>query len=170
MIVFRNIFCYAGWKSLYIPIAIIKLSGLNVFIYSVEGVGPINVRPSVLIDFPICNICICIPLRTWFVQTGCVVSAFTYGADKARMAGKHQQPDLPSWYCCTFTNCTVKFSHWWMTWCIVVRLSLVIWSVCAFMRSGAWLWTAICREGGAFAFSAIRLKLAFSKIPYCTFK
>ncbi len=27
-----------------------------------------------------------------------------------------------------------------------------------------------CREGGTFAFSAIRLKLAFSQISYCTFK
>ncbi len=27
-----------------------------------------------------------------------------------------------------------------------------------------------CREGGMFAFSAIRLKLAFSEISYCTFK
>ncbi len=32
---------------------------------------------------------------------------------------------------------------------------------------GAWLWTR--REGGTFAFSAIRLKLAFSEISYCTF-
>ncbi len=27
----QNLFCYAGWTSLHIPIAIIKLSGLNVF-------------------------------------------------------------------------------------------------------------------------------------------
>ncbi len=53
-------FCYACWKSLHIPIAIIKLSSLNVFIYSVEGIGPRNVHPiktlgsSVLIVFPIC--------------------------------------------------------------------------------------------------------------------
>ncbi len=31
MIVFRNICCCAGWKSLHIPIAIIMISGLNVF-------------------------------------------------------------------------------------------------------------------------------------------
>ncbi len=31
---------YAGWKSLHIPIAITKLSDLNVFILSVEGVVP----------------------------------------------------------------------------------------------------------------------------------
>ncbi len=62
-------------------------------------------------------------------------------ADSARMAGKHQQPDLPSWY-------------WTHRSCI----------------QEAWLWTAICREGGTFAFSAISLKLAFSKIFYCTFK
>ncbi len=41
---------------------------------------------------------------------------------------------------------------------------------CLYMRSGAWLWIAICREGRTFAFSAIRLKLAFSKMSYCTFK
>ncbi len=35
----------------------------------------------------------------------------TSSADRARMAGKHQQPDLSSWYCSTFTNCTIKFSH-----------------------------------------------------------
>ncbi len=34
----------------------------------------------------------------------------------------------------------------------------------------AWLWTAICMEGGTFAFSAIRIKLAFSQMSYCTFK
>ncbi len=36
-------------------------------------------------------------------------------ADRARMAGKHQQLDLPSWYYSTFTNCTIKFSHQLMT-------------------------------------------------------
>uniref|UniRef100_A0A8C2AMU1 Spectrin beta chain n=1 Tax=Cyprinus carpio TaxID=7962 RepID=A0A8C2AMU1_CYPCA len=29
----------------------------------------------------------------------------------ARITGKQQQPDLPSWYCSTFTNCAIKFSH-----------------------------------------------------------
>ncbi len=64
VIVFRKVFCYAGWKSLHIPIAIIKLSGLNVFIciyiFCGRRIGPRNVRPikklgpSVLIGFPIC--------------------------------------------------------------------------------------------------------------------
>ncbi len=37
------------------------------------------------------------------------------------------------------------------------------------MRSGGVALDGDCREGGTFAFSAIRLKLAFSKISYCTF-
>ncbi len=49
-------------------------------------------------------------------------------ASRARMAGKHQQSDLPFWYCTTFTNCSMMFSHRWIT-INVVMLSLVIWSV-----------------------------------------
>ncbi len=37
------------------------------------------------------------------------------------------------------------------------------------MRSGGVALDGDCREGGTFAVSAIRLKLAFSKISYCTF-
>ncbi len=37
------------------------------------------------------------------------------------------------------------------------------------MRSGDVALDGDCREGGKFAFSAIRLKLAFSKIFYYTF-
>ncbi len=33
-------FCYIGWMSLHVSIVITKLSGLNVFILSVEGVEP----------------------------------------------------------------------------------------------------------------------------------
>ncbi len=66
-------------------------------------------------------------------------------ADRARMAGIHQQPDLPSLYCSTFTNCAIKFI-------------------------GGVAVDSVCREGGTLAFSAIRLKLAFSEISYCTFK
>ncbi len=51
-------------------------------------------------------------------------------------------------------------------WCIFVMLCLVC--VHIYVQE-AWVWTVICREGGAFAFSAIRLKLAFSKMSYCTF-
>ncbi len=36
---------------------------LSVFIYSVEGVGPRNVRPIKTLG-PSVNVCICIPLRT----------------------------------------------------------------------------------------------------------
>ncbi len=38
------------------------------------------------------------------------------------------------------------------------------------MRSGGVALDADCRVGGTFAFSAIRLKTAFSKISYCIFK
>ncbi len=38
------------------------------------------------------------------------------------------------------------------------------------MRAGGVALDGDCREGGMFAFSAIRLKLAFSEISYCTFK
>ncbi len=53
------------------------------------------------------------------------------------------------------------------TWCIVIMLSLICVQICV---QEWWLWTAICREGGTFVFSAIRLKLKvkFSEI-YCTF-
>ncbi len=37
------------------------------------------------------------------------------------------------------------------------------------MRSGGVALDSDCREGGTFAFSAIRLKLAFSEISNCTF-
>ncbi len=58
---------------------------LSVFIYSVEAVGPRNVRPiktlgpSVLIGFPTClSMYVLAYLCTLFVQTGCVISAFTH--------------------------------------------------------------------------------------------
>ncbi|XP_058623827.1 cytosolic purine 5'-nucleotidase isoform X1 [Onychostoma macrolepis] len=51
------------------------------------------------------NVCICIPLRTRFAQTGYVISAITHTiADRARMAGKHQQPDLLSWHLDSSSN------------------------------------------------------------------
>ncbi len=34
--------------------------------------------------------------------------------DRARMADKHQQPSLPSWYCRTFTKSSITFSQRWM--------------------------------------------------------
>ncbi len=127
-------FCYVGWKSLHIPIVIIKLSGLNVFIYSVEGVGPRNVRPikklgpSILIGFPTC-------LSTYVFAYLCADRIrhqrdHTCCADRARMADKHQQPDLPSWYCSTFTNCTIKFSHRWMTHDVAQRFPVPVLEVC----------------------------------------
>ncbi len=128
MIAFRNIFCYSGWKSLHILIAIIKLSGLNVFICIYIFCGRCrtkkcssnqNARSKRFnwLSYLSVNVCICIPPRTLFAQTWYVISAFTHAVQTARMAGKHQQPNLPSWYCSTFTNCAIKFSHRWMTCC-----------------------------------------------------
>ncbi len=59
---------------------------LSVFIYSVEGVGPINVHPIKMlgpkhfncISYLPVNVYICIPLRTMFAQTGYVIDAFTH--------------------------------------------------------------------------------------------
>ncbi len=114
---FRNIFCYAGWKSLHTPIAIIKLSGLNVFIYSVEGVGHRNVRPikmlipSVLIDFPTClSTCVFAYLCAPSSCRQDTSSTHSRTLCRQRKWQTNQQPDLPSWYCSTFTNCTIKFS------------------------------------------------------------
>ncbi len=45
-------------------------------------------------------------------------------ADRARRAGKHQQPNLPSWNCSTFTNCAIKFSHRWMIHEVPQRFSI----------------------------------------------
>ncbi len=51
MIVFRNIFCYAGWKSLHIPIAIIKLSSLMVLFHCIVRHGTVQYG-SLLFFFP----------------------------------------------------------------------------------------------------------------------
>ncbi len=122
MIVFRKVFCYAGWKSLHIPIAIIKLSGLNVFIciyiFCGRRIGPRNVRPikklgpSVLIGFPIC-------LSTYVLAYLCAPCSRRQDTSSARsrtlLQTEREWPDLPSWFCNTFTYCTIKFSHRWMT-------------------------------------------------------
>ncbi len=117
MIVFRNIFCYSGWKSLHILIAIIKLSGLNVFIYSVEGVGPRNVRPSVLIVFSTC-------LLTYVFAYLCAPCSRRHDTSSVRSLtlcrqrenGRQTSTTRSSFlYCSTFTNCAIKFSHRWMT-------------------------------------------------------
>ncbi len=72
-----NIFCYAGWKSHHIPIAIIKLSGLNVCICIYIFCGRRRTKRCSsnqnvqsehyerLSYLPV-NTCICIPLRTLF--------------------------------------------------------------------------------------------------------
>ncbi len=88
MIWFKNI-CYADWKSLHIPIASTKISGLNVFLSLVEGVRPYNVcqiisfctRATILLP---ANVCISIPPHTLFVQTWYFISAFS---DRARIKG-----------------------------------------------------------------------------------
>ncbi len=135
---------------------------LYVFIHSVEGVGTRNVRKSILIGFPTFLLTyvlayLCAP--GWCRQDTSPARVHVLYADRAN---KHCWQTSTTWS--SFTNCTIVFS-----WCIVVMLSLIIWCSCSCVQ-GAWLWMVICREGGTFAFSAIRLKLAFSKISYCTFK
>ncbi len=147
-----------------------------VFVYSVEGVGPRNVHPiktlilSILIDFPTClSTCICIPLRTWSAQTGYVISAFTYTihiqSENGRQTSTNRSSFLVSQY--FYQLCYNVFSPVNDMWCIVIVLSLVVWSVCIHVFRGRGFGQRL--QGGTFAFSAIRLKLAFSKISYCTF-
>ncbi len=110
-------FCYSGWNSLHILIAIIKLSGLNLFIYSVEDLGPRNVRPSVLIVFPTC---ISIPLRTLINHN--TSSARSRTLCRQRQENINNPIFLPGvGYGSTFTKCAIKFSHRWMTHVVAVH-------------------------------------------------
>ncbi len=137
MIVFRIFVCYSGWKSLHILIAIIKLSGLNVFICiyifcrrcrtkkcsSNQNAWSerFNWLPTCLSTYVLAYLCAPCSRRqdsSSRVHVRC--------ADRARMADKHQQPDLPSWYCSTFTNCAIKFSHWWMTHDVARRFPIPV--------------------------------------------
>ncbi len=133
----QKYFCYAGWKSLHIPIAIIKLSGLNVFICVYIFCGRHrtkkcssnqNVRYENyerLAYLPV-NICVCIPLYTLFAQTGFFISVFTY----AMQTEWEWQANI--------NNLIFLPGIAYDTWCIVVMLSLVVWSVCihVFRRRG----------------------------------
>ncbi len=71
---FRNIFCYAAGKSLHILIAIIKLSGLNVFIWIYILCGRCRTKKCSsnqnarsehfnCLSCLLVNLCISIPLR-----------------------------------------------------------------------------------------------------------
>ncbi len=94
---------------------------LSVFIYSVEGVGQRNVRPiktlgsSVLIVSPTCLLTcefayLCAP-GSRRQDTSSVRSRTPLQTEREWL----QKPDLPSWFCSTFTNCTITFSHRGMT-------------------------------------------------------
>ncbi len=50
------------------------------------------------------------------------------------------------------------------------NIYIICYHYSAYMSSGGMALVANCRAGGTFAFSAIRLKFAFSKMSYCTFK
>ncbi len=107
MIVFRNIFCYSGWKSLHIPIAIIKSSGLNVFICIYTFCGRRGTKKcssnqnarserfNWLSYLPV-NVYICIPMRTRFAQTGYVISAITHAVqtERERQANIKNHPGI----------------------------------------------------------------------------
>ncbi len=120
---------------------------------------------------PLLQVCVHFVKYREHISLLVILCIIVYVTNKANlsssdMSGKHQQPDLPSWYWCAFTNCARKFSRVKDIRCIVVMLSLI----CERIRTqGVWIWTVICSEEGTFTFSAIRLKLAFSKISYCTF-
>ncbi len=87
-------------------------------------------------------------------------------ADRARMAYLIFLPDVVVFLLTVLQSFLT--GEWHMMYCSnVVSGILVCERICI---QEAWLWTAICREGGTFPFSAIRLKLAFSEISYCTFK
>ncbi len=140
-----------------------------------EGVRPRNVSPiktlgpSVLIVFPTC-------LSTYvlaYLSTHPVSrrhdtssSARSCCADRARMAGKHQQPDLPSWYFSTFTNCAIKFSHRWMTHDVAQRFTVPL-SVCAF-RGRGFGWRL--QGGWDVRFQCYQAISAFSEISNSIFK
>ncbi len=138
MSVFINIFCYSGWKSLHTLIEIIMLSDLNVCICIYIFCGRCRTKKCSsnqnawlewfywLSYLPV-NVNICILLCTLFAQTRYVIKhVHARCADRARMAGKHQQPDLPSWYCGTLTSCTIKLSHWWMTHDVTQRFPIPV--------------------------------------------
>ncbi len=86
---FRNIFCYAAWKSLHILIAIIKLSGLNSFIWIYIFSGRCRTKKCSsnqntrskhfnCLSCLLVNLCFSIPLRTLFAQTYVIISVFTH--------------------------------------------------------------------------------------------
>ncbi len=85
----ETFFCYSGLKSLHILIAIIKLSGLNVFICIYIFCGRCRTKKCSsnqnarserfnCLFYLSVNVCICIPLRILFAQTRYVISAFTH--------------------------------------------------------------------------------------------
>ncbi len=175
MIVFRNNFCNAGWKSLHILLAIIKLSGLNVFICIYRFCGrhrtnkcsskqnACSERFDWLSYLPV-NMCISISLHTRFTQTGWIISEFTHVVQTKR-----------EWQ--TNINNLIFLPG------IVVLLLIVLHSFltgelnmmyCSNVVSERLI--CLCSWGpgfgrwfGTFAFSAIRLKCAFSKIFFCSF-
>ncbi len=133
-----------------------------------------NVTSVKYIFRPLLQVCVHFVKCREHISLLVILCIIVYVTNKANlsssdMSGKHQQPVLPSWYWCAFTNCARKFSRVKDIWCIVVMLSLIVWSVSihAFRGRGFERWFAV--RGGTFTFSAIRLKLAFSKISYCTF-
>ncbi len=80
---FKNIFCYADWKSLHILIAITKLSGLNdlnlIYIVCWRH-GTINLHPIIsLCPRAVLPASQCMHLQTWYV-----ISTFHYALEVER--------------------------------------------------------------------------------------
>ncbi len=143
MIFFSIFFCYAGWKSLHILIAIIKLSGLNIFIHFMciyifcerrrtkKCSSNQNARNEAFL--PACQHVI---LHT-SAQTGYIISAFTFATQTEQewQANINNLIFFPGILVLLLTVLWI-FSPVNNTWCIVVMLSLVIWSVCVHVFRG----------------------------------
>ncbi len=84
MICFKNIFCYAGWKSLHIQTAINKLSGIYVFI-------------------------ICGRRRTIKLSSNHIPRSEGYVLTACQLMYLHTSAHRLLRY---YTLCTVMFSHW----------------------------------------------------------
>ncbi len=155
MIWFKNIFCYAGWESLHISIALVKFSGLNVFICIACGrrrtqktLSNKNVRSKHYDRLP------CLPVKYVFAYlcTPCLCRHDTHQRVPSRM-----KCTVIVIFCTLYFNVmSPVYETWgylWSAWYVHV-----FWGRCGFAE---WL----CWEGGKLAFKANLLLLAFPKSP-----
>ncbi len=67
-------FCYARWKSLHIPIAIIKLSKARHRTKKCSSNQNARFERFNCLSYLPVIVCICTPLRTLFIQTGYIIA------------------------------------------------------------------------------------------------